>query len=421
MDYHELLFPPGATRHDWVIDGAVAIAFVLVAVPVYLVGFGEMYSFTYVIANALVLMPLIMRRHSPILTLGGVAIAGLVHMVLLDAPTPGLVAIPIAVYTMARWIPGRWARFAIVVGGIGSVIGPMRWVLGESPYVSLQQLVSLGLAFMVCIGLVVTPYALGRRVREAGEAHDHRVAQADERYRALMIEREQQTRIAESRARAQIARELHDIVAHSLSVMIVQAEGGRAASAKRPAAATEALTTIAETGREALTEMRRIVGVLRSEPEMDVSAEFTPAPRLADIPELVARTSDRAHLSVNGQPPRVSQLMGLTVYRVIQEALTNFLKHAGPTATAEVTLTYGARSITVDVLDDGVGEAQPEHQPGHGLRGMNERVVAMGGKLVARPRPRGGFQVTAVLPLPGVPVDDQAAAGTNDSVTKGEA
>jgi signal transduction histidine kinase len=222
------------------------------------------------------------------------------------------------------------------------------------------------------------------------------VANAEERYRSLITEREQQARLAESRARTQIARELHDIVAHSLSVMIVQAEGGRALAAKKPEAATQALTTIADTGREALVEMRRILGVLRDDPG---DADFTPAPRLEDIPDLVHRASDRFQLTVNGQPPRVSAALELTVYRVVQEALTNVLKHAGADARASVTLTYAPREIIVDVLDNGSPTGEQTTEPGHGLRGMTERVTSMGGRMVARPRPSGGFQVTVVLPL----------------------
>jgi signal transduction histidine kinase len=175
--------------------------------------------------------------------------------------------------------------------------------------------------------------------------------------------------------------------------------GGRAMAAKKPEAALEALTTIAETGREALSEMRRIVGVLRDDPA-DAKVDFAPAPMLDDIAELVTRTSDRVSLDVRGQPPKVPAAMALTAYRVVQEALTNFLKHAGPEATAQVTITYGMRDITIDVLDNGPGaEKETPATPGHGLKGMNERVASMGGQLLTRSRPNGGFQVTAVLPL----------------------
>jgi signal transduction histidine kinase len=311
-----------------------------------------------------------------------------------------LVAVPVVSYSVARWVPGRPARIVLAFGAIGSVLGPIRWILLDVSHPSIRDLIWLMLAWFVCMGLVITPYAVGRRVRESTEAHLHRVAAAEERYRTMLTEREQDTRLAESKARTQIARELHDIVAHSLSVMIVQAEGGRAMAAKKPEAATEALNTIAETGREALSEMRRILGVLRDEPEPGKQADFAPAPRLTDIPDLVARTSDRVQLAVHGQPPKVPPAMELTAYRVVQEALTNFLKHAGPEATALVTITYGMREIAIDVLDNGVASPSVVPQnPGHGLRGMHERVSSMGGRLLTRARPSGGFQVTAVLPI----------------------
>jgi signal transduction histidine kinase len=146
--------------------------------------------------------------------------------------------------------------------------------------------------------------------------------------------------------------------------------------------------------------MRRILGVLRDQPEPGTQADFAPAPRLTDIPDLVARTSDRVQLAVHGQPPKVPPAMELTAYRVVQEALTNFLKHAGPQATALVTITYGMREIAIDVLDNGVATPTVVPQnPGHGLRGMHERVASMGGRLLTRARPSGGFQVTAVLPI----------------------
>ena len=406
--HRDLLFPPGATRHDWVLDAALAAGLGLLTVPPYGVrGFpsfsttGQMlYAVGPLVSAVLMIGSLVLRRHSPLLALAGVTLAGLLQLIVSDQPMATLVAVPVVAYSVARWIPGQPARIVVVIGSIGSVLGPMRWVLDDLGNPSLRQIITLGLAWFVCMGLVITPYAIGRRVRESSEAHQDRVAVAEERYRTMLLERDQETRLAESRARTQIARELHDIVAHSLSVMIVQAEGGRALAAKKPEAATQALTTIAETGREALSEMRRILGVLREGPEASDRADFAPAPRLTDIPELVARTSDRVQLAVHGQPPRVSQALELTVYRVVQEALTNFLKHAGPQATAMVTITYGMREIAIDVLDNGVASpsAVPQN-PGHGLRGMHERVASMGGRLLTRARPSGGFQVTAVLPI----------------------
>ncbi|MFT4109984.1 sensor histidine kinase [Propionicimonas sp.] len=404
----ELLFPPGATRHDWVLDAALAAGLGLLTVSPYgVVTFngnltsGQLLHAVVPLASALLMIgSLVLRRHSPFLALAGVTFAGLVQLVVSGQPMATLVAVPVIAYTVARWIPGQPARIVLVVGAIGSLLGPIRWIIDDPSNPSLRQIIWLALAWFVCMGLVITPYAIGRRVRESSEAHQDRVAVAEERYRTMLLERDQETRLAESRARTQIARELHDIVAHSLSVMIVQAEGGKALAAKKPEAATQALTTIAETGREALSEMRRILGVLREGPEPGRQADFAPAPRLTDIPDLVARTSDRVQLAIHGQPPKVPPALELTVYRVVQEALTNFLKHAGPQATAMVTITYGMREIAIDVLDNGVASPSVVPQnPGHGLRGMHERVASMGGRLLTRARPSGGFQVTAVLPI----------------------
>ncbi len=396
MTLRELLFPPGATRQDWAVDGALATGLALVTIPSWSTG---SLSTLALASSILMVFPLVLRRHSPLITLAIVSGAALLQLIASSLPLPSLVTIPIVAYSVARWVPGHTARSVLVIGAIGSVLGPLRWVVSDLSHLSPRQIVWFSLAWFVCLGLVVTPYAIGRRAREESEAHENLVANAQERYRALLAEREQQTRLAESRARTQIARELHDIVAHSLSVMIVQAEGGKALAVKKPEAATQALSTIADTGREALVEMRRILGVLRDGPDSGADADFAPAPRLQDIPELVERASDRFRLIVNGQPPKVSAALELTVYRVVQEALTNVLKHAGPEARATVSLTYAPQEILVDVVDNGRPDPEQATDPGHGLRGMNERVTSMGGRMVARPRPSGGFQVTVVLPL----------------------
>ena len=179
--------------------------------------------------------------------------------------------------------------------------------------------------------------------------------------------------------------------------MVVQAEGGRALASKRPEAAIEALDTIADQGREALGEMRRIVGVLRG--NVDTGADYAPAPSLDDIPELVRRSSDRVSLEVVAEPPHVSQALGVTVYRIVQEAITNFLRHAGPTAQASVRLDYSTNAITVDIRDDGPGSPDTTASGGNGLRGMAERVRSMGGTLDITSVPGDGFRIHAWLPL----------------------
>ena len=394
----DVVFPPGASQRDWVADGILAVSLTLVSIVPYLVALTEPIEFSGLVAlSASFTLPLALRRHAPLAMLGLCTLAGIFQLLLVSVPTVSLIAVPVVAYSVARWVPGTMARSVIVVGAFASVLGPMRWVPQSTTTPSADILF-----WGACLGAVLTPYAIGRRTREVADARAHQVQAAEERYTLMLAEREQQTKLAEASTRAMIARELHDIVAHSLSVMIVQAEGGRAAATRKPEVAAEALDTIAETGREALHEMRRIVGVLRSDPGSPERPTYAPMPTLHDIPDLVARTSDRAHLTVHGQPFTVPQALALTLYRVTQEALTNFLKHAGPDAHAQVTLTYGTGSITVDVVDDGTGIDEPTDGGGNGLRGMYERVTSMGGTLTAGPRAgRPGFRVTATIPVHG--------------------
>ena len=394
----DVVFPPGASQRDWVADGILAVSLTLVSIVPYLVALTEPIEFSGLVAlSASFTLPLALRRHAPLAMLGLCTLAGIFQLLLVSVPTVSLIAVPVVAYSVARWVPGTMARSVIVVGAFASVLGPMRWVPQSTTTPSADILF-----WGACLGAVLTPYAIGRRTREVADARAHQVQAAEERYTLMLAEREQQTKLAEASTRAMIARELHDIVAHSLSVMIVQAEGGRAAATRKPEVAAEALDTIAETGREALHEMRRIVGVLRSDPGSPERPTYAPMPTLHDVPDLVARTSDRAHLTVHGQPFTVPQALALTLYRVTQEALTNFLKHAGPDAHAQVTLTYGTGSITVDVVDDGTGIDEPTDGGGNGLRGMYERVTSMGGTLTAGPRAgRPGFRVTATIPVHG--------------------
>jgi signal transduction histidine kinase len=196
--------------------------------------------------------------------------------------------------------------------------------------------------------------------------------------------------------RARIARELHDVVAHAISVIVLQARGGRRLLASEPDETRNALDTIEHTGQQALVEMRRLVGLLR---EADGDLDLAPQPTLARLDRLVEQVSAAGlpvELTVEGEPVLLAPGVDLSAYRIVQEALTNALKHAGP-ARAHVVLRYAEDGLDVDVVDDGAG-ATDGSSGGYGLAGIRERVSVYGGDLAAGPRDGGGFAVHARLP-----------------------
>ena len=228
-----------------------------------------------------------------------------------------------------------------------------------------------------------------------------------ERARRLEVERDQQARLAAAAERTRIAREMHDIIGHNLSVITGLADGGRYAAARSPERAAQALDAIGTTSREALAELRRLLGVLREDPATGTDAVRDPQPSLADLDTLLAGVTD-AGLPVRavtagapgrGTPP-LSAGAQLTVYRCVQEALTNTLRHAGAGATASVLLAYGEGELTVEVTDSGTGgPAVPG--TGQGLTGMRERAALYDGTLEAGPLPAGGWRILLRLPLEG--------------------
>jgi len=258
------------------------------------------------------------------------------------------------------------------------------------------------LAWIIAGVATITTVLLAVRLRAANRRHDRSESQF---VRDTAAERS----LATSDERARIAREMHDVVAHTLSVVVAQADGGRFAAKNNPALAAHALETIADVGRSALTEMRALLGVLRAS---DSSASMGPQPSLDDIPALVASTRERG-LAVSYVTTGTSRPMpigaGLAVYRIVQEALTNVLKHAGPAVTAFVQLQWDADAVTVTVSDDGRGAAARGDGAGGdgaggdgaglGLEGMRERTTIFGGTLTAGPKAGGGYVVRARLPL----------------------
>jgi signal transduction histidine kinase len=221
----------------------------------------------------------------------------------------------------------------------------------------------------------------------------------DRERRARMAERERDlvAREAVVEERARIARELHDVIAHNVSMMVVQAGAERRVLEEDEGSTHEVLATVEQIGRDALTEMRRLVGMLRN----DTADPLAPQPGIDDLAVLVTQVHEAGlpvELSVEGEPRKLPAGIELSAYRIVQEALTNALKHAGD-AHATVRVRYGVDSLELEIADDGAGQAAATVEGGHGLVGMRERVALYGGRFDAGRRPSGGFAVRVLLPI----------------------
>ena len=326
------------------------------------------------------------RRRAPLAVLA--LAAGLFFLALLLVPPSGdgaisvAVAVLVAVYTVGAHTGGRHA-----VAGLAATLA---LVLGSVVVDPEETDLNGYLFFLLVVG---GPWLAGRAMRHRRLAERHLEARAV----AAEREREEKARTAVAEERVRIARELHDVVAHAISVIVVQARGGRRSLATQPEEAREAFTSIETTGREALAEMRRLLGMLR---QGDEELALAPQPSLRHLDTLVAHVKEAGlavEVSVEGQPSALPPGVDLSAYRIVQEALTNTLRHAGP-ATARVVVRYGSEDLEVDVTDTGRRPADGDGV-GHGLVGMRERVTLFGGELEAGRRREGGFTVRARLPL----------------------
>jgi signal transduction histidine kinase len=224
----------------------------------------------------------------------------------------------------------------------------------------------------------------------------------EERAARLERERDAEAQMAVAAERARIARELHDVVAHNVSVMVVQADGASYALDSSPERTREALAAISATGRQALAEMRSLLGVLRSASSLPDQADLGPQPgidQLSGLLEQARATGLPVSFTVEGVPRQLPQGTALTTYRVVQESLTNARKHGGAGVTAVVTLRFCEDEVAVVVTDDGRATQKAGDGQGHGLIGMRERVELFGGTVTAGPKPGGGFRVVATLPV----------------------
>ena len=344
--------------------------------------------------------PLVWRRRAPRLVLAVSFAAATVTLVLGYQPTWAQAAMLVALYTVAAHCPRRQS----VVTGLLLAAGLIVYgVIAERMYPT-STVESSAQDWVFSFLQFATAWFLGdlqhRRLAYT--------AKLEALNAQLAGEQELRARWAVAEERGRIARELHDVVAHSVSVMVVQAGAARRSVAGNPDQATAALTQIEATGRQALAEMRRLLGLLRD--GQDGTVALTPQPGLAHLDSLLAAAREAGlpvELAVEGEPRQLPAGIDLSAYRIVQEALTNSLKHAGP-AQATVRVRYGTKALEVQVADDGRGAPPEAADPngraegdGHGLIGMRERVALFGGLLEVGARPGGGFLVAARLPLDG--------------------
>ncbi|MFY1636297.1 sensor histidine kinase [Solwaraspora sp. WMMB335] len=360
---------------------------------------------------------LLLRRRFPVATYAVIAWLAALQLLALDTFTllPHDIAILIAMYSVVKYARQAWAghlAFGVTLAGClaASVLMGPALRGGDFSYLpgGLVDRTILGMTSSVAVGVWLA--GLTVRIRRLY------VLSLEERAATAERERDHLARIAVVEERGRIARELHDIVAHSLSVMIVHADGARFALDRDPERVRAALGTIGSTGREALGEMRQLIDVLRNPARSEPVVE-RPRGNLDQVGDAVekARSAGLAvELRITGAAPEVPDGVALAVYRIVQESLTNTLRHAGARAQAVVDIGYLPAAIGISVVDDGGGRAPaaaltnvtplpvaaaPLPTGGHGLVGMRERVGLYGGQFSAGPRLDGGWQVHARIPL----------------------
>ncbi|WP_131106084.1 sensor histidine kinase [Ornithinimicrobium sufpigmenti] len=378
----------------------------------------------YTLIGVLLFLPLVMRRRAPLVAALGVAAACLLQVVVLDGPNFGNIAVPVAVYSAAVFGTRAQSRGVLLLGIVGAGVAALDWSYFYPGMDWRSDLLYAAFnAFFIAM-VVAVAWVLGDVVRRRKDV----VARLEQQNRALARDQAQRTQLAAQGERASIAREMHDVVAHSLAVVVVQADGGlyaaRTALGQPPAIAADraaleraatTLETLAQTARASLAETRKLVGVLRDE---GAGAEYTPLQGLEYLDDLAQRVRDsgrEVHVAVRGRIDDLPREVDLAAYRVVQESLTNALKHAGPDAVIDVDVLRTPAVLLVRVTDDGLGLDPDSDGEGNGILGMAERVEVLGGSVQTGPRPRGGWEVVATLPaqvqVSGIPSADVPTPG----------
>ena len=389
-------YPANRPARRWVFDVLVTVLAAALSLPnLYQGGAHHWPGVAAFVVLALMVAPLVVRRIWPIPVFGWILVTQ-IAAVSWDSHLIAGAALVIALYTVAR-LQSR--RDALACAGVLelTVVTALPLLAGAGWW---HDLIFLSGLIAAALGLGL--YTGTRRAY---------LAELRDRADRLERERDQQAALAVAAERTRIAREMHDIVAHHLTVMITLSEAAIAASASSPERANDVMRSVADTGRRALADTRRLLGVLRQRPSQDPGqgpsqdpgGSLQPVPDLTQLDTLIEQVRSAGldtTLEIHGQAPDVPAGVQLTVYRLVQEALTNTLKHGGPGARASVRLRYLPGELLVDIDDDGAGAAA--HEPagiGSGLLGMRERVHAYGGDVQAGPRGPSGWKVSARLRL----------------------
>ncbi len=334
-------------------------------------------------------LPLAIRRLYPVTVFVVVLLAWAVDRAFDYPGTLAALGIVLAFYTVGAELSQKrsWR-----IGGVAAILIVAFTVVGAITLDSVDNA-----AVFSTIISTVTPLLVGREMHERRQ----RFEELRERAERAEQEREEEARRAVADERVRIARELHDVVAHQMSVMTLQADGARRVADGSDPRVIAALETIREAGHRGLEEMRRMVGLLRTQTESEPPTE--PLPGLGDLETLIAQVRGAGvpvDLMIEGRVRPLPESTELSVYRIIQESLTNAAQHGGPNVATVVRVEYGERHLDLTVEDDGRGAAaRTGSQPGHGLLGMRERVAVLGGEFSADPKPGGGYRVRARIPV----------------------
>jgi len=336
----------------------------------------------------LMTVPLVLRRVYPAPVFFVILAAWVVERTLDYPETPAGIGVAIAFYTIGAELS---RRSSLRIGGITAL-----FIVGWTGVGVLALESVTGVSLITTTISTVTPLLLGREVHE----RRRHVEELRERAERAEHDREEKAHRAVADERTRIARELHDVVAHQMTVMTLQADGARRIADGSDPRVVKALETISDAGHSALTEMRRMVGLLRTPEE---ASETKPLPRLAEVEQLVEKVRAAGvpvDLEVEGDVRRLTDGTELSAYRIVQESLTNSVRHGGPDVTATVAIEYKKDHLDLLILDDGRGASvESGDEVGHGIVGMRERITVLGGEFSAGPRTGGGYQVHAIIPI----------------------